>query len=566
MSGAPFVHPSAVVDPGAELGPGARVWHFAHVSAGARVGARTSLGQGAYVAPGVRIGAGVKVQNHVSIYAGVEIEDDVFVGPSAVFTNVTTPRAAVDRRGEFVATRVRRGASIGANATVVCGCTIGAHALVGAGAVVTRDVAEHAIVVGSPARRVGWACACGERLATGPSPACARCDAVYDVTDEACVPASGDAPIPFVDVAADNAPDARELRAAFDRVLVSGRFILGDEVAAFERAVAERLGVAHAIGVSSGTDALLVALSALDVGPGDEVITPAYSFFATAAAIARLGARPVFVDVDPRSFNLEPSGVIERIGPRTKAILGVHLFGRPFADEVLAAAERRAVPVVEDAAQAIGARGARGPVGALGALACFSFFPTKNLGALGDAGLVTTDRPELAARAVALRSHGAAQRHVHTELGGNFRLDALQAALLGVKLCGLDARTAARRDNAARYAAAFARAQIPPELLSTPDAREPGHVWNQYVVRTPRRDALRAHLAERGVAAEVYYPTPLHLQPAFAALGHRRGDFPEAERAAAESLALPVFPTLGAARQARVVDVIVAYLRGAARS
>ncbi|MFW6051104.1 MAG: DegT/DnrJ/EryC1/StrS family aminotransferase [Myxococcota bacterium] len=364
-------------------------------------------------------------------------------------------------------------------------------------------------------------------------------------------------PVPLLDLAAHHAPLAGELRAAVERVLASNRFILGPEVEAFEREVADHLGVPHAVGVSSGTDALLVALMALEIGPGDEVVTTPFSFFATAGCIARVGARPVFVDIDPVTFNLDPEQVASAVGDRTRAILPVHLFGQPYDVEGLrAAAAGRDLPVIEDAAQAIGAATSLGPVGGLGTFGCFSFFPSKNLGCFGDGGLVTTRDPELAERIRILRAHGSRPKYHHARIGGNFRLDAVQAAVLRVLLPHLPAWTAARRANAERYDALFAADPSLGERVRTPRRVEPGHVYNQYVVRVPRRDALRAHLTERGIGSEVYYPVPLHLQKCFEGLGHREGDLPEAERASREVLALPVYPELGEARQRRVVAAI----------
>jgi dTDP-4-amino-4,6-dideoxygalactose transaminase/acetyltransferase-like isoleucine patch superfamily enzyme len=570
----PFVHSSAIVDDDVQLGDATRIWHFAHVSEGARIGARCTLGQGTFVGRGVRLGDGVKVQNHVSIYEGVEIEDEVFLGPSCVFTNVLVPRAFVDRKAELLPTRVGRGATIGANATVLCGNSIGSYALIGAGAVVTRDVPAHALVVGNPARRVGWACRCGVRLPDAPRPRCPACGAAYLVDGEQCKAAAPDGPrskapegpaadpIPLVDLRAQHAPLMPALVRAFERVAYSGQLVLGEEVRAFEQEAAAALGVAHAVGVSSGTDALLASLLALGVGPGDEVVTTAYSFFASAASITRTGATPVFADIDLETLNLDPDRLAAAITPRTKAIVVVHLFGRPCdMRPVTRIAARHRLYVVEDAAQAFGARTPDGPAGGLGDAGCFSFFPTKNLGALGDGGLVTSESEAIADRVRLLRTQGARPKHVHLELGGNFRLDALQAALLREKLPHLERWTAARRRNAELYGQLFETAGLDPADLAFPREIPAGHVFHQYVVRSPRRDALRTHLARHGIATEIYYPRPLHLQPVFSPLGHREGAFPCAERASRESLSLPVFPELGEARITRVAKEIVTFLR-----
>ncbi len=348
--------------------------------------------------------------------------------------------------------------------------------------------------------------------------------------------------VPLLDVGAQNRALRGECLAALARVVDSGRFILGAEVEAFEAALADALGVRHVIGVSSGSDALLVALMALGVGRGDRVVTTPFSFFATVGAIVRIGARPVFVDINPATFNLDAAAIYD---PTAKAIMPVHLFGRP------AELPRTTVPVIEDAAQAIGACKLAGRGG------CVSFFPSKNLGAFGDAGAVYTDDAELADRVALLRGHGGRPKYHHEVVGGNFRLDALQAAVLRVKLPHLRGWTAARRRNADRYRAMFAASKAPAELVLPADA--PGHVYNQFTVRAPRRDSLRAHLTKANIGTEIYYPEPLHLQPCFAELGYRRGEFPHSERAAAEVLALPIYPELTEAQQQYVVDQTVAF-------
>ncbi|MEI9939939.1 MAG: DegT/DnrJ/EryC1/StrS family aminotransferase [Pseudomonadota bacterium] len=345
--------------------------------------------------------------------------------------------------------------------------------------------------------------------------------------------------VPFFDSAAQTSELMDEIRPAMERVIKSQRFILGEEVAAFEREIAAYVGVKHAIGVSSGTDALTIALSAFGIGQGDEVITTPYTFFATTGAILRVGATPVFVDVEPDSFNLDAQHVSEAVTARTRAILPVHLFGQAADMRALRAlASQNGLALIEDAAQALGATLHGQRAGALGDIGCFSFFPTKNLGAFGDGGLVTTDDDSLAELARSLRGHGFSAKHFSQRLGGNYRLDALQAAILRVKLPYLDGFNARRRKNAQHYLATSSTLSLPREL--------PGrtHVYNQFVVRSPERDALAAHLLARGVASEHYYPYPIHLQPACAHLGYGIGAFPRAEAAARQSLALPVFPEL----------------------
>jgi dTDP-4-amino-4,6-dideoxygalactose transaminase/acetyltransferase-like isoleucine patch superfamily enzyme len=566
----PFVHESAVVDQGAELGPGVKVWHFVHVCQGARIGAHSSLGQNVFVARGVRIGSRVKVQNNVSLYEGVEIEDDVFLGPSCVFTNVINPRAFVERKHEYRPTRVGRGASVGANATIVCGTRIGEYAFVAAGATVTRDVAPFALVMGVPARLAGFVCKCGERLQGTGAVACGACATAYLIDDQRCQPRELDArgrdqaeqtAIPLLDLQAQNHALLPAYRAAFERVMQSGHFIMGPEVEALEAELCARFGFKHALTVSSGTDALLLALMALGIGPGDEIVTSAFSFFATAGCVARLGARPVFVDIDPDTFNLDAGKLERAITPRTKAILPVHLFGQS-ADmtAIMRCAEAHGLQVIEDAAQSLGASWSGQQVGTFGAFGCFSFFPSKNLGGFGDGGLLVTQRDDLAERARLLRTHGAKPKYFHKLVGGNFRLDALQAALLRIKLPELGRYTAARRAHAAHYDCAFARLALGAELRTPRPA--PGHVYNQYVLRTPRRDGLRDALTRAGIGSEVYYPRGLHLQECFGELGYAPGNMPETERAAAEVLAIPVHPELSEAQLARVVARVSDYFAG----
>jgi dTDP-4-amino-4,6-dideoxygalactose transaminase len=360
--------------------------------------------------------------------------------------------------------------------------------------------------------------------------------------------------VPLLDLKAQYAAIRSEVRAAIDRVCDSQHFILGPEVIALEEEVAAFCGARFAIGVSSGTDALLAALMAVGVGPDDEVITTSYSFFATAGVIARLGARPVFVDIEPTTFNIDAQAVSAHITARTRALMPVHLFGRcADMDPLLKVAEEHRLAVVEDAAQAIGSIDEQGrQAGTIGHVGCFSFFPSKNLGAFGDGGMLVTNDADLAETLRVLRVHGSKPKYYHQLVGGNFRLDALQAAVLRVKLTYLPAWTEARRANAERYrrlcAGLLEQVDLPADV--------PGHIYNQFVVRVPERDRLQTFLQERGVGTEVYYPRPLHLQECFAGLGYREGDFPHAEAAAHDSLALPIYPELTAAQQRYVISQI----------
>jgi dTDP-4-amino-4,6-dideoxygalactose transaminase len=369
--------------------------------------------------------------------------------------------------------------------------------------------------------------------------------------------------VPLLDLQAQYAPLREEILAAVTRVCDSQRFIMGPEIEALERELARMLGVDHAVSVSSGTDAVLLALMTLGIGAGDEVVTSTYSFFATAGAVARVGARPVFVDIDPATFNIDPARLADAITPRTRAILPVHLFGLcADMDPILDEASRSGLPVIEDAAQAIGATYKSRLAGGLGALGCFSFFPSKNLGAFGDAGLLTTNDAALARRARLLRTHGMDPKYYHHVVGANFRMDAVQAAVLRVKAPHLAAWTEARRLNATRYVRMFQEAGLADFITPPIEPQGRRHIFNQFVIRTPGstvRDGLKQHLDDRGIGNEIYYPVPFHLQPCFADLGHRAGDFPQAERAAKESLAIPIYGELTVEQQQTVVDTVAEF-------
>jgi dTDP-4-amino-4,6-dideoxygalactose transaminase len=376
-------------------------------------------------------------------------------------------------------------------------------------------------------------------------------------------------PVPLLDLEAQYRPLRDAILAAITRVCDSQRFIMGPEVEALEGELAAQLGVRHAISVSSGTDALLLALMTLGIGRGDEVVTTTYSFFATAGCVSRVGATPVLVDIDPATFNIDPAQAVAAITPRTKAIMPVHLYGLAAElDPLMAAADRAGIPVIEDAAQAIGATYKSRPLGGIGALGCFSFFPSKNLGAFGDAGLLTTSDDALAKRARLLRTHGMQPKYYHHVVGANFRMDALQAAILRVKAPHLEGWTEGRRRNAARYRTLFHQAGLDAAIALPSEPADRLHIYNQFVVRAPDRDALKRHLDEHGIGNEIYYPVPFHLQPCFADLGYARGAFPHAERAAAETLAIPIYGELTDAQQRTVVSTIEQFVHrkvGAAR-
>jgi len=348
--------------------------------------------------------------------------------------------------------------------------------------------------------------------------------------------------VPMLDLQAQYAAVRDELLAAVTEALDVQPVCNGPAVRRLERQIAEYSTAASAVAVSSGTDALLCSLMAMEIGPGDEVIVPPFTFFATAGCVWRAGARPVFVDIEPDTFNLDPGAIEQAITDRTKAIMPVHLYGQVAEmDSILAVAESRGLYVIEDAAQAIGAEYKGRKAGSMGAVGCLSFYPTKNLGAVGDGGMILTQDAALAEKLEKLRNHGQSRTYYHDWVGGNFRMDSVQAAALSVKLRHLDDWSAKRRENARRY----------DELLSdcdgvvTPKVRKDNvSIFNQYVIRTPRRDELRAFLKDSGIATGVYYPLGLHEQPCFRDLGYKSGDFPESEKAAREVLALPVFPEL----------------------
>lgn len=396
-------------------------------------------------------------------------------------------------------------------------------------------------------------------------------------------------PVPLLDLKAQYASIRDELREAIDRVADSQHFILGPEVEALEKEVAEYSQCQFGIGMSSGSDALLVALMAIDLKSGDEVISTPYTFFATAGAVARLGGKSVFVDIDPTTYNIDAAAIEAAVTDRTRAIIPVHLYGQMAdMDPIMDVAARHNLIVIEDAAQAIGAEYKGRRAGSIGHLACFSFFPSKNLGGFGDGGMITTNDATLADRVKLLRNHGYRPKYYNKVVGGNFRLDAIQAAILRVKLKYLDGWTEARQRNAARYRDLFEQAElaIRPATLAElrngahtdgksrldgtagvvlpaeePDGR---HIYNQFVIRSGRRDELIAFLKTRKIGTEIYYPVPMHMQECFADLGHGAGDFPESESAAAETLALPIYPELTDEMMASVVQSIADFHAGRA--
>ena len=363
--------------------------------------------------------------------------------------------------------------------------------------------------------------------------------------------------IPLLDLKAQYATIKDEINRAIEEVLESQHFILGPKVDQCEKAIAAYSQCSHSIGVSSGSDALLACLMAENIGPGDEVITTPYTFFATVGAISRLGATPVFVDIDPGTYNIDVNQIAAKITKKTRAIIPVHLFGQMAEmDPVMHLADKHGLVVIEDAAQAIGAEYKSRRAGSIGYYGCFSFFPSKNLGAIGDAGMIVTNDAQGAEKLKVLRGHGAKPKYYHRVVGGNFRLDAIHAAVVSAKLPHLDSWTADRQRNAKRYDQLFREAGLP---ITLPVVTTERHIFNQYVIRSSSRDALQAFLQKKGIGSEVYYPVPMHLQDCFAYLGVKAGAFPESERAAKESLAIPVYPELNDEQARYVVESIAEF-------
>ncbi len=364
--------------------------------------------------------------------------------------------------------------------------------------------------------------------------------------------------IPLLDLKAQYATIKEEIGKAIGEVLESQHFILGPKVEQCEKAIAAYSQCSYGIGVSSGSDALLACLMAENIGPGDEVITTPYTFFATVGAISRLGATPVFVDIDPATYNIDVTQIAAKMTKKTRAIIPVHLFGQiADMDPIMDLAEKHGLVVIEDAAQAIGAEYKGRRAGSIAHYGCFSFFPSKNLGAIGDAGMIVTNDAQRAEKLKVLRGHGAKPKYYHRVVGGNFRLDVVHAAVVSAKLPHLDAWTAARQRNAKRYDQLFREAGLP---IGLPEVTTDRHIFNQYVIRSSSRDELQAFLKSKGVGSEVYYPVPMHLQDCFAYLGVKAGAFPESEHAAQESLAIPVYPELSDAQARYVVECISEFI------
>ncbi len=550
-----FKHETVVIDEQVEIGEGTKIWHFSHILTNSIVGKGCNIGQNVVVGPDVKVGDNCKIQNNVSVYKGVTLEDDVFCGPSMVFTNVFNPKSAIRRMDEIRPTLVKKGASLGANCTIICGVTIGKYAFVGAGAVVTKDVLDHALVVGNPARQTGWMCECGEKI--NEEMICSVCGKDYQWLDESD-DNSGDDGIAFVDLAAQQKKILLDIEANIRAVLQHGKYIMGPEVKELETRLAEFVGVKHAVSCSSGTDALIMALMAYGVGPGDAVFTTPFTFIATAEAIRILGAVPVFVDIDPGTFNMSveklETAVLEfkkghSSGLTPRAIIPVDLFGLPCDyDGINKIAGDNDLVVIEDAAQSFGAEYKGRPAGGLGHIGCTSFFPAKPLGCYGDGGAIFTDSDEIAEKLNSIRVHGkGSDKYDNVRLGINGRLDTLQAAILLAKMKIFPKEVQKRREAAKKYTEMISGLQgrggvVVPGVFEGAES-----VWAQYSLLAKdgdMRSRIQERLKDNGIPTAIYYPTPLHLQTAYQDLGYKKGDFPVSEDCAGRIFSLPMHPYL----------------------
>jgi dTDP-4-amino-4,6-dideoxygalactose transaminase/acetyltransferase-like isoleucine patch superfamily enzyme len=552
---APFVHPTAIVELSAMVGCGTAIWHHTHVRNGAIIGSNCTLGKNVYVDEGVLIGDRTKIQNNVSVYHGVHLGDEVFIGPSVVFTNDLRPRA-MSNDWQPVPTHVRHGASIGANATIVCGVEIGKSGMVGAGAVVTTSVLPHELVMGNPALHRGWVCACGAVVSRAEQqPDELRCERCRGICDSAENPYSRGGRIRLAAVQLGDEDEQAVLR-----VLRSGHLAAGPWVEELEHSFARLHDSKHAVAVSNGTVALVAALRANQIGPGDEVITSPLTFVATLNSILEVGATVRFADIT-EDFTLDPSALTAMLSPRTRAVIPVHLYGLPASmHEIFDIADRHGLAVIEDAAQAHGARVGEKPVGSFGTGA-FSLYATKNI-TCGEGGLVTTNDDQVAARLRLLRNHGMRDRYDYVMAGYNYRLTDIQAAIAVTQLKKLTGIITARNRNARRLSVGLAGVRG----LGLPEAPTGRlHVWHQYTVRVGDdalidRDQLVKALSAAGIDSMAYYPRLVHDYPYFR--DHPKvicDRTPLALRAAGEVLSLPVHPAL----TTDDIDRVVFCVRGA---
>lgn len=542
-----IVRSHSVIYAGVTIGDHCQIGHSVFIREQTRIGNHSSVGMNVILEHHCLIGNNVRIQGQAGLCEYTIVEDNAWIGPRVITTNVLHPTC--DRAKECLSGPIiRKGAILAANVTICPDLEIGENAFVGAGCVITKSVPADTVMFGNPARKVGsvWEMTCKYDMMKGESP--------YQPEK----PVEEVKKIPLVDLAAQHQNLKQDLRLAIDRVVLNTRFIQGKEVREFETEFASFCGVAHAVGVGNGTDAIAIALRALGVGREDEVITTPHTFIATAEAILAVGAVPVFVDVDQTTYTLDPSKIAERITHRTKAIIPVHLYGNPAAmKEILAVAKKYHLKIVADAAQAHGSELDGKPISQWADATCFSFYPGKNLGAYGDAGAVVTDNAELASKIAMLRDHGRATKYEHLLVGVNSRLDSIQAGILSVKLFYLSKWNESRRKWAAYY-----RDGLQGLPMICPSERpEAKHVYHLFVIRAARRDALKEYMKERGIESGIHYPIPLHLQPALQGLGYGKGDFPVSESLAGDILSLPMFPELTQSQADQVLKTIRSFVQ-----
>ncbi|HHW29998.1 MAG TPA: aminotransferase class V-fold PLP-dependent enzyme [Syntrophomonadaceae bacterium] len=504
-----------------------------------KLGEAVLVGQRVVVENGVEIGDYTKIQTGAYITAATKIEERVFIAPMVTTTNDNymgrTEKRFASRRGPIL----KKGCRVGGGVTLLPGVTIGEEAFIAAGSIVTKDAPPYQLLMGTPAR------------VKRPVP---DDELLFQQNKE-----DDNSVVPSFNLKRQNATLQAELSAVLGNVIGSGQFILGENVKVLENEIAEVCGAQYGIGVANGSDALYLALLACGIEPGDEVITTPFTFFATAGSIVRAGAVPVFVDIDPKTYNIDTELIEEKITPRTKAILPVHLFGQAAEmGRIMEIAHKHGLKVIEDAAQALGCEYQGRPGGGIGDAGCLSFFPTKNLGCFGDGGMVVTNNQEIAERVRMLRVHGAKKKYYHELLGVNSRLDELQAAILRIKLPHFKGWLKKRQEYAELYNDLFKASGLTVSGYVKTPYHLPGcrHTYNQYTIAVRKRDELRDYLKQRGIGTTVYYPLPLHLQPVFRDLGYKKGDFPQAEQAADYVLSLPMFPELTEEEIRRVVKTI----------
>ncbi len=570
-----FVHESAYIDENVRIGEGTKIWHFSHVLTGSCIGDNCIIGQNVSIGPDVTIGERCKIQNNVSIYKGVKLEDEVFCGPSCVFTNVYNPRAFIERKHEFLETLVKKGATIGANATIVCGVTIGEYAMIGAGATVKSDVPDYAVFTGVPARLTGWACKCGVTLKFNENySTCSYCGSKYGLDKCGLTIINNDngmKQIPMIDLNLEYKYMKKDIDSAIKKCLEHQHWILGNEVKELEEKVSGYIGVKHCIGVSSGTDALVLSLRALAIkikgkdywDRNDLIITTPFTFTATGDAILRAGATPVFMDIDISTYNINHIKIQEYLttsSDRVVGLLPVHIYGQACnMDEIIKIAKVHNLFVLEDAAQAFGGMWNSRKLGSIGDAGAFSFFPSKNLGTFGDGGMVATNDDRIAELVRMLLRHGGKDKYNVDYIGYNARLDTIHASILLAKFNYIDKLNEYRRIIAGQYNNALKDINSISLPLSHPSAH---HVYNQYTIRTTNggRDGIKEYLKSKGINSMVYYPLPLHKMAVF---GNSRSKIPHslenAEHATQCVLSLPIEPLQGTENIKYITDCLKGY-------